>query len=276
MSQRAGSRIVIVGRGFIGRAVAAAMRPGEALLVSHEAAADPDLLHGVDTVLHAGRHPALGTPAWSLDEDAELALARRAAEARVSFVSLGTRKVYAPASRPLAETDRLGPGDLYGRQKQAVERALVELLGRRLTRLRLGNIFGYEREEGRSSFLARALAGLAGTGEIRFDMSPFVVRDFLPVDLCGRWIAELVRHPPGGVVNVGSGVPLPTGRLALWLIEGFGRGRLVIESPEERDAFVLDVSNLRSLVGGAGCGIEDLRARLTAIGRQLKAELEGG
>lgn len=277
MSRQAASRIVIVGRGFIGRAVAAAMRPGEVRLVSHEAvAADPDLLQGVDTVLHAGRHPALGTPAWSLDEDVEPALARRAAAAHVSFVSLGTRKVYAPASRPLAETDRLGPFDLYGRQKQALERALVERLGRRLTRLRLGNIFGYERDPGRSSFLAQALAGLAEAGEIRFDMSPFVVRDFLPVELCGRWIAELVRHPPGGVVNIGSGVPLPTGRLALWLIEGFGRGRLMIESPEERDAFVLDVRNLKSLVGGAGCGLEDLRARFIAIGRQLKAELAGG
>ena len=34
--------------------------------------------------------------------------------------------------------------------------------------------------------------------------------------------------PPGGILNIGSGIGLPTGRLALWIIEGYGRGELVI------------------------------------------------
>jgi hypothetical protein len=31
--------------------------------------------------------------------------------------------------------------------------------------------------------------------------------------------------------RLGSGIALPTGRVALWVLEGFGRGELVIESP---------------------------------------------
>lgn len=265
--------ILIVGRGFIGRAVAAAMRPGEARLVGHEAVGDPALLRGVRTVLFAGRHPALGTEAWSLDVDLELALAHAAAAARASFVSLGTRKVYAPSVSPLNEIDRVGPVDLYGRQKLELEHALVKVLGSRLTRLRLANIFGYERIAGRTSFLTQALIGLGHRDEIRFDMSPFVQRDFLPVELCARWLAEIARRPPGGVLNVGSGIALPTGRLALWLIEGYGRGRLVIESPEERDSFVLDVRNLKALLGGEGCSLEALREHTLAVGRRLRFEV---
>jgi dTDP-4-dehydrorhamnose reductase/UDP-glucose 4-epimerase len=265
--------ILVVGRGFIGRAVAAAMRPGEARLVAHEAVGEPSLLRGVGTVLFAGRHPALGTDAWSLDADIELTLAHAAAAARVSFVSLGTRKVYAPSVNPLNEIDRVGPVDLYGRQKLALEHALSQVLGRRLTRLRLANIFGFERLSGRSTFLTRALIGLSRRDEIRFDMSPFVQRDFLPVELCARWLAEIARRPPGGVLNVGSGVPLPTGKLALWVIEGYGRGRLVIESPEERDGFVLDTRNLKALLGGAGCSLDDLRAHALEVGRQLRLEV---
>ncbi|MEK0083784.1 NAD-dependent epimerase/dehydratase family protein [Benzoatithermus flavus] len=265
--------ILIVGRGFIGRAVAQAMRPDEVRLVGHEAVHDPSLLRGVRTVLFAGRHPALGTEAWSPDDDAELALAHRAAAARVSFVSLGTRKVYAPSVNPLNEIDRVGPVDLYGRQKLALEHALSQVLGRRLTRLRLANIFGYERISGRNSFLAQALIGLSRRDEIRFDMSPFVQRDFLPVELCARWLAEIARRPPGGVLNVGSGVALPTGKLALWLIEGYGRGRLVVESPEERDSFVLDTRNLKALLGGEGCSLEDLRRHTLAIGQRLRQEI---
>ena len=88
-----------------------------------------DLLRGVATVLYAGRNPALGGEAWRLEDDVELALARRAAPARVSFVSLGTRKVYAPSTNSLSETDRVGPVDAYGAQKLELEHALAAVLG---------------------------------------------------------------------------------------------------------------------------------------------------
>lgn len=266
--------LLVVGRGFIGRAVAAACLPGSVRLVGHEAIETPGVLEGVDTILYAGRHPSLGTEAWSLEEDREPVLARLAAKARVGFLSLGTRKVYAPSAQPSSESDRVGPSDLYGRQKLALEHALVQILGQRLTRLRLANIFGYERDPARSTFLTAALAGLARNDEIRFDMSPFVARDFLPVETAARWLAEIARRPPGGVLNLGSGVALPTGRLALWLIEGFGRGRLVIESPMERDPFVLDTRSLKGLLGGAACTADELRQRGLALGRELRAEIE--
>lgn len=267
--------VLVVGRGFIGRAVAAALPTGAARLVGHDAITDPDLLRGVATVLFAGRNPALGGDAWRLEDDPELALAHRAAPAHVSFVSLGTRKVYAPTGNPLSETDRVGPIDAYGSHKLALEHALVAVLGRRLTRLRLANIFGYERMAGRATFLGQMLQGLARHDEIRFDMSPFVRRDFLPIDLCATWLAEVVRRPPGGILNLGSGVALPTGRLALWLIEGYGHGRLTIASPDERDSFVLDTRNLKALLGGAGCGQDQLREHCMALGRRLRAERAG-
>jgi UDP-glucose 4-epimerase len=122
--------------------------------------------------------------------------------------------------------------------------------------------------------MAQALGGLARRDEIRFDMCPFVRRDFLPVDLCATWLAQIARRPPGGVVNLGSGVAVPAGRLALWLIEGFGRGRLVVESPEERDSFVFDTRNLKALIGGEGCSQDDLRRRCVALGQRLRAEIE--
>ena len=62
----------------------------------------------------------------------------------------------------------------------------------------------------------------------------------------GPGLARNAAAPPGGVLNVGSGIALPTGRLALWVLEGYGRGELVIEVPREHDAFVLDVTRLMS------------------------------
>ena len=58
--------------------------------------------------------------------------------------------------------------------------------------LRLANIFGYERGPGRRTFLSLTLDRLAREGRIRFDMSPFVERDFLPVEACARLLARIV------------------------------------------------------------------------------------
>ena len=211
--------------------------------VSHDAIGRPDLLDGVDRVISFVRHPLLGSEDYRpATMDPDLRLVERLAARSIDYVMLSSRKVYAPSARPLAETDPTGPQDLYGQHKLEVENALREGLGERLTVLRLANIFGYERGQGRRTFFSLTLDGLARDGQIRFDMSPFVERDFLPVEACARVLAGIVAAPPGRVLNVGSGIALPTGRLALWVLEGYGRGALVIEAPREHDAFVLDVS----------------------------------
>lgn len=232
--------LVACAGGFIGSAVARAI-PG-CRTCSHSEIGRAGLLEGIRTAIWCGRDPRLGTDAWKVVDDAETAFARLCADSGAHLLSLGTRKVYASSADPLHESSPVGPSDDYGRQKLALEEALQEILDARLTRLRLANIFGWE--PGRRTFMGQMLAGLAERGEIRFDMSPFTRRDFLPVDDAARLIAALAADPPGGVVNVGSGTGLETGRLAVALIRGYGRGRLVIDGSEVRDAFVLDTWRL--------------------------------
>lgn len=258
--------ILVTGAGgFIGRHVARALGPS-ARTSGHGALAEPSLLDGIETVIHAGRDPTLGTKDYRLEADLELALARRVAERGLRLLTLSSRKVYAPADRPLDEASALGPTDAYGQQKLAMEKALEGLLGDRLTRLRLANIFGFE--PGRTSFMGRMLDGLVRDATVNFDMSPFTNRDFLDAATLGRMVAAIAQRPPGGIVNVGSGVPLPTGRLALALIEGFGRGRLVIVDAAERDSFVLDCRKLEGLVG-QGTDAAALLDEARRLGRRL-------
>jgi UDP-glucose 4-epimerase len=269
---RGAGRLLVVGQGsFIARHFfAACAEPVTA--VGHDAIGRPDLLDGVDRVISFARHPLLGKEGYrpaTMDQD--LRLAKRIAGRGIDYVMLSSRKVYAPSTRPLAESDPTGPQDLYGRHKLAIEQELRELLGPRLTVLRLANVFGYERGLARRTFLSLTLDQLARHGQIRFDMSPFVVRDFLPVAACAHVLAQIVAAPPGGVLNVGSGIALPTGRLALWVLEGYGRGELVIESPDERDAFVLDVGRLTRLYGPP-CSLENLRETCLELGRRLARE----
>ena len=266
---RGAGRLLVIGRNsFIARHFLEAWeRP--VIAVDHEAIARPDLLDGVDRIISFARHPLLGREGYRPNTmDPDLRLAERIADRDIAYVMLSSRKVYAPSARPLLETDPVAPPGLYGRHKLAAEEALGARLGTRLTILRLANVFGDERQAGRRTFLALSLDQLAREGRIRFDMSPFVARDFLPVQTCARLLAQIALAPPGGILNVGSGIALPTGRLALWVLEGFGRGELVIESPEERDAFVLDVGRLTRRYGPA-CTYEELRGRCLELGRRL-------
>jgi UDP-glucose 4-epimerase len=270
---RPGRILVVGGHSFLARHALEALDPAKAVTVGHDEIERPDLLDGIGCVVNFCRHPMAASDAYRLEEmDIDFRLARRLGGRDVAYVMLSSRRVYAPGQEPLSETSPTGPGDAYGRNKLAVEHALGDLLGERLTVLRLANVFGYERAPGRPTFVAISLDGLAREGRIHYAMSPFVERDFLPATAFARLLARIVARPPGGVLNVGSGIGLPTGRLALWILEGFGRGELVIESAEEKDPFVLDVSRLRDLCGPP-CTPADLRDACIAIGRRLAADL---
>jgi dTDP-4-dehydrorhamnose reductase/UDP-glucose 4-epimerase len=270
--RRAGGRLLVLGRhSFIARHfLAVCDKPVTA--ISHDAIDRPDLLDRIDRVISFARHPQLASDDYRPETmDPDLRLADRLVGRGIDYVMLSSCKVYAPSLKPLAETDPNAPQGPYGRHKLALEKALRERLGPRLTILRLANIFGYELGLGRRTFFALMLERLAREGRIRFDMSPFVERDFLPVEACARLLAQIALPPPGGILNVGSGVALPTGRLALWLLEGYGRGELVIESPSEHDAFVLDVGRLTRRYGRP-CSYDDLRTRCLDLGRRLANE----
>jgi dTDP-4-dehydrorhamnose reductase/UDP-glucose 4-epimerase len=265
-------RLLVVGHhSFIARHfLAACEEPVTA--VGHDAIDRQGLFDGIDRVISFARHPLLGSADYRPAKmDPDLRVAERIAGRDIDYVMLSSRKVYAPSTGPLAETAPTEPQDLYGRHKLAVEQALRELLGPRLTVLRLANVFGYERGPARRTFFALMLDRLASDGQIRFDMSPFTRRDFLPVAACARTLARIVAAPPGGVLNVGSGIALPTGRLALWVLEGYGRGELVIGSPREHDPFVLDVGELTRRYGPP-CTCEELGTSCIEIGRRLAGE----
>ena len=235
---------------------------------AHHSDAWPDRLAGVTAIVHAGRDPRLGTPDYRIADDVELAVARLAAERGLPFLTLGTRKVYAPADMPLGEDAPLGPSDRYGEQKLQMEEALQRVARRSAhpaaprQHLRL--------RAGPAGFMGLMLDGLERNDTIRFDMSPFVARDFLPVETAAAAIAALLQAPPGGIVNIGSGVPLETGRLALAVIEGRGAGRLLVESPDAGDTFTLDVGRMRALTG-ITIDRAGLLRRANEIGQQLRA-----
>jgi len=248
--------------------------------IRHAAWADvarPEIFDGIGCVVNFALDPRYMREAYDPDLDCDRALAeaigraqadgRMPADAHVVMIS--TRKVYGPAGdQPLVETRVPAPQDAYGRNKLVTEQLLQDRFGPNLTILRLSNIFGFEDLPGRRTFLGLLLRSLREEGVIRYDVSPFTVKDFLPAEAFAAALVKVVRARPGGLFNIGSGVPLEAGWLAMWILEGYGRGSLSITDPSIRDAFTMDVQKFVARFGPIA-GRDDIRAACLAIGRRL-------
>lgn len=275
MADSDGGLLLIGKNSFIAQHLLAILPPERVIAKSHGDLDDPALLDGIDIVLNCARHPNSNRDDYPFDQlDPDLLLAKRVGAKKIRMIMLSSRKVYASSEHPLGENSPLAPNDAYGRNKLRAEQAVKEIMNERLTILRLANIFGDERLEGRRSFLAMSLNRLAEQGQIRYDMNPFVERDFLPVDVLASLLSRIVQEPPGGVMNIGSGIALPTGRIALWIMEGYGGGELLIDSYEEKDRFVLDISRQQARYGQP-CGLADLKRYCLGLGRKVRSATNG-
>jgi len=244
--------VLLVGSGsLLGGAVLAAAQNDIAITsVSHDRF-DVGMVRDHDVVINMAYDPRYMREAYDPALDFDRRVAQAVAEQGGRFVMLSTRKVYGegPGGKghetPIGEDSDCRPTGAYGRNKLETEAAVRALLGDRATILRLANVFGFE--PGRHTFFGIALGTLKRLGRIELDSNPFVKKDFIPLPDCARAILSAIRHTPSGTFNLGYGTATEIGRIAMWLIEGFGGGELLISSAEERDSFLLDIRRLEAL-----------------------------
>ena len=233
--------------------------------------------HGVDwDGLNLTRYQVVVNMAYDLrymreayDErrDFDLFVAQQAARAGCHHVMMSTRRVYGPSAPfPVKEDHPPAPMDHYGSNKLKTELAVQKLLGERCTILRIANVFDFE--PGRHTFFGIALRSLKETNRIVLDVSPFVRRDFIDIAEFAQIARRVLAVCPSGVFNLGSGHATEVGNIAMWLMEGYGKGELLVTSSEERDSFELDRSKLALTLGSLGVS-SDIRARCIEIGNRL-------
>lgn len=239
--------LVFGGNSLLARAFTASAPSGAEVRIAGHAEIDaPELLDGVDVVVNFARHPDDMRLPYDPARDVDRRLAKRVSPLAARYVMLSSRKAYAASAQwDATEDSALCGQDVYGANKVASEAAIRRLLpADRLTVLRIGNVIGPERIPGRRSFMGFMLNTLADTGEIVFDMSPFVSRDFVTVEHFAAQLGRIVELGLTGTYNLSSGTGIMCGELALAVIRGHGRGQLRIIDPRHADAFRLDVSRL--------------------------------
>jgi UDP-glucose 4-epimerase len=244
--------------------------------ISHAEIDNLKVFQDITCIVNFSFSPLLYLQDYDRELDVDARLARIASDQDIHYVMLSTRKVYQETIQWGAREDAHVTGSsIYGKNKLRIEEDLTKVLGSGLTILRPGNVFGYERQPERIRFGAYLLNQLADTGVIRLTVSPFVRRDVIPVDYFCEVLREVVLRRPGGVINIGAGESLEIGRIALWIIEGFGSGRLIVEAPVECDEFQLDTERLKSEFG-LNCGREQIADFSRQLGRRLRRDMKQG
>lgn len=241
--------------------------------ISHTEIDNLQAFRDVTCIVNFSFSPLLSYQDYDPGGDIDARLARIALEQGIHYVMISSRKVYQESIQWDSREDAPVSGSgVYGKNKLRIEMELRATLGRELTILRPGNVFGFELEQGRHRFGAFLLNQLADTGVIRLTVSPFVRRDVVPVDYFCEVLKEVATKKPGGILNVGAGEAIEIGRVALCLIEGYGSGELIVDTPVVQDEFQLNTERLKSEFG-LYCGHDRVLNFSRALGRHLKCTL---
>ena len=235
---------------------------------------NPEIYRDITCVVNFAFSPYLYKERYTEIHDIDLRIARHAVDRGIHYVMLSSRKVYQSAIQWGAQEDLHVTGrDAYGINKICVESKLMALLGNRLTILRPGNIVGYELVRDRTSFGSYLLQRLATSGGIRLTINPRVRRNILSVESFCEILAVVVVRRPVGIFNVGSTEAVEVGRVASWIIDGFGSGNLVCEGDQVDDEFHLNVGRLTSTIG-LKYDATVLEDYAKSLGRRLKIDIE--
>lgn len=183
---------------------------------------------------------------YETDLDLDLKIARHILETQkdITYVMSSSRAVYKQQANPsLTETDQVIPSSLYGQNKLRIEKELQRIMPRLLI-LRMSNVFGKQKLD-RQTFASFALNSLKKSGVITLDISPHIVKDFVPINFVCKAVEKLLLMGKTGVYNIGSGVGVSVGDFVNTIIQSFGTGKVEQIDLKAGEEFILNIDKLK-------------------------------
>jgi UDP-glucose 4-epimerase len=188
----------------------------------------------------------------AINADATAELARIARDDGVErFVFTSTAAVYRPSLAPHAETDEIGPIDVYGRSKAVAEERLRTVFDDEwLTIMRLFNVYGPG--ETNPHLIPEIIEQAITVGRLRLGLMD-TVRDYVHVDDVAIALQHAVTGKLSGTINVGTGLGYTARDAVDEVAAALGRELPVECDPTrlrrvDRPHLMADVSVLRAAV----------------------------
>lgn len=266
-------KILIIGSGsYLAHNWISSCNAAQFLSARHRQIGDVGLLDGIDTAVNFLAHSDVDRRILSDGELPEARIATWLKKTSIHLIQLSSRRVYATSEIGLNESSDVKPISIGGINKMLGEECLRKHIApERLSILRLGNIFGLERDPRRSTFFTTALESLKTRGVITLNVAPTTRKDFLPVEAFCRHLSAFVDVPVQGVFNIGSGIATKVSDVCRWVILGYGQGRVVCKGHSPIDEFVMDCSKFEAQYK-LTCDLSCIKAAAVAVGKALADE----
>jgi len=197
-----------------------------------------------DSVINCSIHSNFREVKYVEKYDLDYLVAQKAQHHKKHYIMISSSKVYGSSDelKSFDELSQTNPDSFYGENKLIAEQK-INSLSNNFCVLRCSNVFGLERN--RKTFFGFCNDQLVNTNSILYDIGPKTKRDFFPVELLSNVVEKISKKKSVGTFNVGSNYPLEIDRVALYLIEGYGKGNFISISSEEKDQFLLNNKKLK-------------------------------
>jgi len=265
------NKILIIGKNsFLANEFIKKQEPNTYLAISHKEALTRITFDGVDCIINFAYNPKLNRVSYEESLDVDYLVRKKIIGMNVHYVMISTRKVYGKNRKwNSKELDELMPEDYYGLNKKETEYRLLKIGENNLTILRVGNVMGEEFEAERIRMGSYMIKSLKTSGDIEISYSLKTRKDVISSDYFVKVLGWVVSNKPDGIYNIGSGCSQEVGEIGGWLINGYGKGKIIGLSSKIQDEFQLDCAKFKKISGLSESPVE-LKNYITNIGKTLR------
>ncbi len=197
-----------------------------------------------DCVVNCALNPTFKTQPYDQEKDVDYQMAKLSYESGCNYVMLSTRKVYGSYAdlRTFTEESQTNPFDFYSENKLISEYKIQKEFGDKSVIVRGSNLFGFEL--GRQSFMGFCMNQLISDSKIVFTISEHVKRDFIDIGTSCMLLDSISKRKLTGIYNLSSNYGLEIGKVAKYLIRGYGAGEFLCTSDVMKEQFIIDNNKL--------------------------------
>lgn len=166
------------------------------------------LIQDADCVVNFSIEPDFSKRDMKPDEVMDVQIAKQLKGANTRYVFISSRKVYGATDVCVThhETDTLKGVDFYARNKIMTERALADILGDKLTILRISNIIGEPiNRSDYKTFIGWICESFLNKGKLVVTQNADSQKDFITKDFLQESIATLIHKKAAGTYNLSAG-----------------------------------------------------------------------
>ena len=207
-------------------------------------------LKDADCVVNFSIAPEFSKQDVMPDEVIDTQIAKTIRNTDTRFIFISSRKVYGSSNECVmyTEDDALNGVDFYAKNKIITEHKLNNILGDKLTVLRLSNIVGEPvNRTGYKTFIGWICENYINQGHLVVSQNSRTVKDFVTKRFIHECLAEFIKKDTSGTYNLSAGFGMTIGDILNGYL-GKSNVKYIGEDEPLFDQFVLDNSKLTATI----------------------------